>query len=126
MELVGALNTILVIVQTMTMETLASDKLDLVQEIENWLEDKKVICCQFISERLPLFQPIKMKKWVIDLFKLHGYLQELEHFISKVMKDFLKSEDYINCISIVTILKDYCWVLMGTVKRKFSGIEVRI
>lgn len=111
MELVGALNTILVIVQTMTMETLASDKLDLIQEIENWLEDKKSYVASLYPEGsfIPTY---KDEEWVIDLFKLHGYLQELEHFISKEMKGFLKSEDYINCISIVTILKDYCWVLM--------------
>ena len=119
-ELVGALNTILTVVKTMAMEILASDQLDLVQEIEKWLEDKKSYVASLYPEGsfIPTY---KDEECVIALFELHAYLQELEHFIAKEMKEILTSEDYINCISIVTILKDYCWILM--VQSKESSVE---
>ena len=119
-ELVGALNTILTIVKTMAKEILASDQLDLVQEIEKWLEDKKSYVASLYPEGsfIPTY---KDEECIIALFELHAYLQELEHFIDKEMKEILKSEDYINCISIVTILKDYCWILM--VQSKENSVE---
>lgn len=120
MELVGALNTILIVVKTIATEILASDKLDLVQEIEKWLEDKKSYVASLYPEGsfIPTY---KDEEYVIDLFELHAYLQELEYFIAKEMKEILTSEDYINCISIVTILKDYCWILM--VQSKENSLE---
>ncbi|WP_312426988.1 hypothetical protein [Lacrimispora sp.] len=110
-ELAEALDTILMVVKTITMETLASYRLDLVQEIEKLLENKK----QYVYSIYPegSFVPTyKDEECVIALFELHAYLQELEHFIAKEMKEGLKFEDYIKCISIATTLKDYCWVLM--------------
>lgn len=115
MELVEILNTMLMVVKTISMETLASDKLDLVQEIEKLLEDKKPYATSIYPEGsfIPTY---KDEECVIALFELHAYLQELEHFIAKEMKDNLTFEDYINCISIATILKDYCWILMVQLK----------
>jgi ethanolamine utilization cobalamin adenosyltransferase len=110
-ELAEALNTILMAVKTITMETLASYRLDLVQEIEKLLEDKK----QYIDSIYPegsFIPTYKDEECVIALFELHAYLQELEHFIAKEMKEGLRFEDYIKCISIATTLKDYCWFLM--------------
>lgn len=120
MELVEALNTILIVVKTISMEILASDKLDLVQEIEKLLEDKKPYVASLYPEGsfIPTY---KDEECVIALFELHAYLQELEHFIAKEMKEILTFEDYINCISIVTILKDYCWILM--VQSKENSVE---
>jgi len=110
-ELVVALNTILMIVKTITMETLASYRLELVQEIEELLKDKKPYVDSIYPEDsyVPTY---KDEECVIALFELHAYLQDLEHFIAKEMKEGLKFEDYIKCISIATTLKDYCWVLM--------------
>ncbi|WP_304341667.1 hypothetical protein [Metaclostridioides mangenotii] len=115
MELVEALNTILMVVKTITMETLASYRLDLVQEIERLLEDKKPYVASIYPEGsfIPTY---KDEECVIALFELHAYLQELEHFIAKEMKESLIFEDYIKCISIANILKDYCWVLMVQMK----------
>ncbi len=113
--LADALNTILMVVKTITMETLASYRLDLVQEIEKLLEDKK----PYIDSKYPegsFIPSYKDEECVIALFELHAYLQELEHFIAKEMKEGLKLEDYIKCISIATTLKDYCWVLMVQMK----------
>ena len=110
-ELVVALNTILMIVKTITMETLASYRLELVQEIEELLKDKKPYVDSIYPEDsyVPTY---KDEECVIALFELHACLQDLEHFIAKEMKEGLKFEDYIKCISIATTLKDYCWVLM--------------
>jgi len=110
-ELVVALNTILMIVKTITMETLASYRLELVQEIEKLLKDKKPYVDSIYPEDsyVPTY---KDEECVIALFELHAYLQDLEHFIAKEMKEGLKFEDYIKCISMATTLKDYCWVLM--------------
>lgn len=120
MELVEALNTILMVVKTISTETLASDKLELVQEIEKLVEDKN----PYVSSLYPegIFIPTyKDEECVIALFELHAYLQELEHFIAKEMKESLKFEEYINCISIATSLKDYCWILM--VQSKENSVE---
>ncbi len=119
-ELVEALDTILMVVKTILMETLVLDKLDLVQEIEKLLEDKKryVVSLYPQGSFIPTY---KDEEYVIDLFELHAYLQELEHFIAKEMKDILIFEDYINYISIATILKDYCWILM--VQSKENSVE---
>lgn len=115
MDLVEALNTILIVVKTIPIEILAPDKSDLVQEIEKLLEEKKPYVASLYPEGS--FNPTyKDEECVIALFELHAYLQELEHFIAKEMKDILAFEDYINCISIVTILKDYCWILMAQSK----------
>lgn len=110
-ELVVALNTILMAVKTITMETLASYRLDLVQEIEKLLKDKKPYADSMYPEDsyVPTY---KDEECVIALFELHAYLQELEHFIAKEMKEDLKFEDYIKCNSIAAAVKDYCWVLM--------------
>ena len=120
MELVEDLNTILKVVKTISMDTLASDKLDLVQEIEKLLKDKNPYATSLYPEGtfIPTY---KDEECVIDLFELHAYLQELEHFIAKEMKESLTFEDYINCISIATILKDYCWILM--VQLKENSVE---
>ncbi len=114
-ELVEALNTILMVVKTITMEAFASYRLDLVQEIEKLLEDIKPYVDRLYPEGsfIPTY---KDEECVIALFELHAYLQELEHFIAKEMKEGLKLEDYIKCISIATTLKDYCWVLMVQMK----------
>ncbi|WP_353097287.1 hypothetical protein [Tissierella praeacuta] len=119
-ELVEALNTILIVVKTISMEILASDKLDLVQEIERLLEDKKPYVASLYPEDsfIPTY---KDEECVIALFELHSYLRELEHFIAKEMKEILTFEDYINCISTLTILKDYCWILM--VQSKENSVE---
>jgi len=110
-ELVVALNTILMVVKTITMETLASYRLELVQEIEKLLEDKKPYVDSIYPEDsyIPTY---KDEECVIALFELHAYLQDLEQFIAKEMKEGLKYEDYIKCISMAATLKDYCWVLM--------------
>lgn len=110
-ELVVALNTILMVVKTMTMETLASYRLELVQEIEKLLKDKKPYVDSIYPEEsyVPTY---KDEEYVIALFELHAYLQDLEHFIAKEMKEGLKYEDYIKGISMASTLKDYCWVLM--------------
>lgn len=110
-ELVVALNTILMVVKTLTMETLASYRLELVQEIEKLLKDKKPYVDSIYPEDsyVPTY---KDEECVIALFELHAYLQDLEHFIAKEMKEGLKYEDYIKGISMADTLKDYCWVLM--------------
>ena len=110
-ELVVALNTILMIVKTITMETLASYRLELVQEIEELLKDKKPYVDSIYPEDsyVPTY---KDEECVIALFEIHAYLQDLEHFIAKEMKEGLKYEDYIKGISMAATLKDYCWVLM--------------
>ncbi len=114
-ELVEALNTILMVVKTITMETLASYRLDLIQEVEKLLEDKKPYIDSLYPEGsfIPTY---KDEECVIALFELHAYLQELEHFIAKEMKEDLKFEDYIKCISIAATLKDYCRALMVQMK----------
>lgn len=120
-ELVEDLNTILMVVQTISMDTSDSDKLDMVEEIEKLLEDKKSKAASIYQEGF--FVPTyKDEECVIDLFELHAYLQELEHFIAKEMKETLTFEDYINYISIATILKDYCWILM--VQFKENSVEL--
>lgn len=110
-ELVVALNTILMVVKTMTMETLASYRLELVQEIEKLLKDKKPYVDSIYPEDsyVPTY---KDEECVIALFEIHAHLQDLEHFIAKEMKEGLKYEDYIKGISMAATLKDYCWVLM--------------
>ncbi len=110
-ELVEALNTILMIVKAMSIETLLSYRLELIQKIEKFLEEKK-------SYNAPTY---KDEECVIALFELHAYLQDLEHFIAKEMKEILKFEDYINYISIATSLKNYCWILM--VQSKENSVE---
>lgn len=110
-ELVVALNTILMVVKTLTMETLASYRLELIQDIEKLLKDKKPYVDSVYPEDsyVPTY---KDEECVIALFELHAYLQDLEHFIAKEMKEGLKYEDYIKCISMAATLKDYCWFLM--------------
>ncbi len=110
-ELVVALNTILMVVKTITMETLASYRLELVQEIEKLLKDKKPYVDSIYPEDsyIPTY---KDEECVIALFELHAYLQDLEQFIAKEMMEGLKYEDYIKGISMAATLKDYCWVLM--------------
>lgn len=110
-ELVVALNTILIVVKTITMETLASYRLELIQEIEKLLKDKKPYVDSIYPEDsyVPTY---KDEECVIALFEIHAYLQDLEHFIAKEMKEGLKYEDYIKSISMAATLKDYCWVLM--------------
>ncbi|HBC99661.1 MAG TPA: hypothetical protein DC053_10355 [Lachnoclostridium sp.] len=110
-ELVVALNTILMVVKTLTMETLASYRLELIQDIEKLLKDKKPYVDSVYPEDsyVPTY---KDEECVIALFELHAYLQDLEHFIAKEMKEGLKYEDYIKYISMAATLKDYCWVLM--------------
>ncbi|ADL04100.1 hypothetical protein [Lacrimispora saccharolytica] len=114
-ELTEALNTILMIVKTVPMDPFASYRADLVQELEKLLEDKKPYIDSYYPEGsfIPTY---KDEECVIALFELHAYLQELEHFIAKKMKDGLKFEDYLKCISIATALKEYCWVLMVQMK----------
>lgn len=121
MGLVEALNRILMVVKTISIETLVSDKLDLVQEIEKLLEDKKTYGSSLYPQDsfIPTYQD---KKCVIALFELHAHLQDLEHFIAKEMKEIGSFEKYLNCISIVTILKDYCWILM--VQSKENSVEL--
>ncbi len=121
MSLVEALNRILMVVKTISIETLVSDKLDLIQEIEKLLEDKKTYGSNLYPKDSfsPTYQD---RECVIALFELHAYLQDLEHFIAKEMKETKSFEKHLNCISIVTILKDYCWILM--VKSKENSIEL--
>jgi len=120
MELVEALNTILMVVKALSMETLPSDKSDLVKEIEKLLEDKNPYVDSVYSggSFIPTY---KDEERVIALFELHAYLQELEHFIAKEMKGSLTFDYYTNCIFIATILKDYCWILMVQLKENLLG-----
>ncbi len=117
MELVEALNTILIIVKTISMETLAPEMIDQVKEIERLSEDKKLYIASLYPEGF-FIPTYKDEECVLALFELHAHLQELEHFIAKEMKEILVFEDYINSISIATILKDYCWILMVQSKEK--------
>ena len=110
MELVESLNTILMVVKTISMETLFSDKSDIAKEIKNLLKDNNPYFSRYPEGSfIPTY---KDEECVIDLFELHAYLQEIEHFITKEMKEHLTFENYTNQISIVTILKGYCWILM--------------
>jgi len=120
MELVEALNTILMIVKAISIGTLLSYRLELIQKIEKFLEEKRSYSASLYPEGI-FIPTYKDEDCVIALFELHAYLQELEHFIAKEMKEILKFEDYINYISIATSLKDYCWILM--VQSKESSVE---
>ena len=115
MGLVEGLNTTLMLVKTISMETLASDKTDQVKEIEKLLEDKNPYLSGIYPEGsyIPTY---KDEECVIALFELHAYLQELEHFIAKEMKESLAIDYYTNYIFIATILKDYCWILLVQLK----------
>lgn len=115
MELVESLNTILMIVKAISIETLLSYRLELVQKIEKLLEEKKSYSVSLYPEGI-FIPTYKDEDCVIALFELHAYLQELEYFIAKEMKEILKFEDYINYISIATSLKDYCWILIVQTK----------
>lgn len=117
MALVEALNTILVVVKTISMETLSPEILNQIQEIERLSEDKKPYMASLYPEGffMPTYQD---EECVLALFELHGCLQELEHFIAREMKEILILEDYILFVSIATILKDYCWILMVQSKEK--------
>lgn len=110
-ELTEALNTILMLIKTMSRETLTSDKLNLVQEIDNLLEEKKPYFAGLYPEGsfIPTY---KDEECAVALFEIYAYLEEIEHLIAKEMKEVLAFEDYINRISIAGILKDYCWILM--------------
>ncbi|GEM_PF-726440 len=119
-ELAEALNTILMIVKAISIETLLSYRLELVQKIEKFLEEKKSYSASLYPEGI-FIPTYKDEECVIALFELHAYFQDLEHFIAKEMKEILKFEDYINYISIATSVKNYCWVLM--VKSKESSVE---
>ncbi len=115
MELVESLNTILMIVKAISIETLLSYRLELVQKIEKLLEEKKSYSVSLYPEGI-FIPTYKDEDCVIALFELHAYLQELEYFIAKEMKEILKFEDYINYISIANSLKDYCWILIVQTK----------
>lgn len=115
MDLVESLNTILMIVKAISIETLLSYRLELVQKIEKLLEEKKSYSVSLYPEGI-FIPTYKDEDCVIALFELHAYLQELEYFIAKEMKEILKFEDYINYISIATSLKDYCWILIVQTK----------
>ncbi len=119
-ELVEALNTILMIVKAISIETLLSYRLELIQKIEKFLEEKKSYNAGLYPEGI-FIPTYKDEECVIALFELHAYLQDLEHFIAKEMKEILKFEDYINYISIATSLKNYCWILM--VQSKENSVE---
>lgn len=117
MELVEALNTILIVVKTISMETLSPQILNQIKEIERLSEDKKSYVASLYPEGffMPTYQD---EECVLALFELHGCLQGLEHFIAREMKEILIFEDYIHFVSIATILKDYCWILMVQSKEK--------
>lgn len=113
MELIEALDTILMVLKAETIQ----NKLELVQEIEKLLESKNSYILNSYLENsfIPTY---KDEECTIALFELHAYLQELEHFIAKEMNEILTFENYINYISIATALKEYCWLLIVQVKEE--------
>lgn len=107
MELVEALNNILMVFKSISIE----NKLELVEEIENLLKEKNPysVSSYLQDSFIPTY---KDEEYIIGLFELHAYFKELEYFIANGMKESLTFEDYINYMSIATILKEYCWILM--------------
>lgn len=119
-ELIESLNRILMIIKTIPIDALALDKMEMVEEIVKIVEDKRPYAMSLYPESI-FIPDYKEEECVIALFELHAYLQELEHFIAKEMKDSLRFENYINYISIMTVLREYSWILM--IQSKENSIE---
>lgn len=107
MELVEGLNNILMVFKSISIEK----KLELVEEIESLLKEKNPysVSSYLQDSFIPTY---KDEEYIIALFELHAHFKELEYFIANGMKESLSFENYINYMSIATILKEYCWILM--------------